>query len=263
MSPLVDFYKQHRTIMTVRKYAEIIIADDAGNPLPPFFAEIYYIDGIPYTKAIYVPIPINDPDGCLDFTLLEFYVWDDGGTPGYDGTVPTGPDWNNGTLDRADDFLYKAAPLHYEADGTTETSFWKFGVNRVDFPFQVCKFEKTKILIDVLCFVPDNYELFGFFWFEVTEITVREICFFGDFCLKETYDVYVGSLYDDPIEGLMIDEAAIFEIRAKHQVGNGPLEDMVGTDFDNKGWREMGKPLCIRYPDYDAEVDYYEFDLYL
>ena len=38
---------------------------------------------------------------------------------------------------------------------------------------------------------------------------------------------------------------------------------MVGTHFNNMDWLGIGEPLCIRYPDYDAEVDYYEFDLYL
>ena len=74
--------------------------------------------------------------------------------------------------------------------------------------------------------------------------------------------LYDGTIYETG-GGLFIDEAAVFEIRARHQVGNGPLEDMVGTPFNNWDWAGIGEPLCIRYPDYDAEVDYYEFDLYL
>jgi hypothetical protein len=117
-------------------------------------------------------------------------------------------------------------------------------------------------LIDVLCFVPDNYTLFGFFRFEITEITVREICFFGDFCLKDT-DIYDGTEYEESGGGVFIDEPAIFEIRARHKVGDGDWDDMIGTDFNNVGWLGVGKPLCIQYPDYDAEVDSYEFELYL
>ena len=87
------------------------------------------------------------------------------------------------------------------------------------------------------------------------------MCFFGDFCLKDTY-IYEGTEYATG-GGVFIDEAAIFEIRARHQVGDGPLVQMVGTDFNNNDWYGVGEPLCIRYPDYDAEIDYYEFDLYL
>jgi|GEM_PF-1227415 len=226
----------------INKYAEIVIADAAGVETT-YFAEIYYVEGLPYTKAILLPVT-DDDDDCDSYVLKEFYVWDNMGTPGYDETS------------RADDLLFKAAPL-------PGSDFWDFAVSRVEYQFEVCAFEKTKILIDVLCFVPDDYLLFGFFWFEVTEITIREICFFGDFCLKETNDVYVGTEYETSGGGLFIDEPAIFMIEGRHQVGDGPLEDMVGSPWDNMDWLGVGEPLCIQYADYDAEVDYYEFDLYL
>jgi len=194
-----------------------------------------------YTKAIMLPVTDDDED-CDTYTLLEFYVWDNNGTAGYEDA------------DRADDQLFKAAPL-------ANSDFWDFAVDHVGNTFDVCAFFKTKIKIDVLCFVPNDYELFGFFWFEITEITVREMCFFGDFCLKDT-DIYANTEYASG-GGVFIDEAAIFEIRARHKVGDGDWNDMVGTDFNNMDWDGIGEPLCIRYPDYDAEVDYYEFDLYL
>ena len=184
----------------------------------------------------------DDDDDCDSYVLKEFYVWDNGGTPGYE------------EIDRLDDQLFKAAPL-------PNSEFWDFAVDHVEYQFEVCAFFKTKIKIDVLCFVPNDYELFGFFWFEITEITVREMCFFGDFCIADP-SIYANTEYATG-GGVFIDEAAIFEIRARHQVGDGPLVDMVGTDFNNMEWDGIGEPLCIRYPDYDAEIDYYEFDLYL
>ena len=236
----------------INKYAEIII-EDAGGVLHTYFAEIYFVNGLPYTKAIM--LPINDlTDSCDSYVLKEFYVWDNMGTDlNYDG-VP-GDLGDPAVTARSDDQLFKAAPL-------TGSVFWDFAMNHVEYQFEVCAFFKTKIKIDVICFVPDMYDLFGFFWFEITEITVREICFFGDFCLKDTY-IYEGTAYDTSGGGVFIDEAAIFEIRARHRVGNGDLLPMVGTDFNNRDWYGVGEPLCIRYPDYDAEVDYYEFDLYL
>ena len=107
-----------------------------------------------------------------------------------------------------------------------------------------CLFLQNENLIDVLCFVPNDYELFGFFWFEITEITVREMCFFGDFCIAEP-SIYANTEYATG-GGVFIDEAAIFEIRARHQVGDGPLVDMVGTDFNNMDWNGIGEPLM--YP---------------
>ncbi|MEE4259998.1 MAG: hypothetical protein V2I62_09575 [Bacteroidales bacterium] len=235
----------------INKYAEIII-EDAGGILHTYFAEIYFVNGLPYTKAIMLPI-YDLTDSCDSYVLKEFYVWDNMGTDlNYDG-VP-GDLGDPGVTARSDDQLFKAAPL-------TGSVFWDFAINHVEFQFEVCAFFKTKIKIDVICFVPDYYDLFGFFWFEITEITVREICFFGDFCLKDPF-LYDGTIYESG-GGLFIDEAAVFEIRARHQVGNGPLEDMVGSPFNNVDWAGIGEPLCVRYPDYDAEVDYYEFDLYL
>ena len=225
----------------INKYAQIII-QDAGGVIDTFYAEIYYVLGLPYTKAIL--LPINDlSDSCDTYVLKGFLVWDNMGTAGYDDAA------------RADDMLFKAAPL-------PGSEFWDFAVNRVEWQFEVCAFFKTKILIDVLCFVPNDYELFGFFWFEITEITVREMCFFGDFCLKDTY-IYEGTAYDSSDGGVFIDEAAIFKIIARHQKPGGQLLPMVGSPFDNYDWLGVGEPLCIRYPDYDAGIDYYEFDLFL
>jgi len=224
----------------INKYAQIVIMN-SSQEVDTFYAEVYYVEGLPYTKAIMLPV-LDDDDDCDTYTLLEFYVWDNNGTPGYDESA------------RLDDQLFKAAPL-------AGSEFWDFAVDHVDYTFEVCAFYKTKIKIDVLCFVPNDFELFGFFWFEITEITVREMCFFGDFCIDDP-SIYANTEYASG-GGVFIDEAAIFQIRARHQVGDGPLVDMVGTDFDNMDWNGIGEPLCIRYPDYDAEVDYYEFDLYL
>ncbi|MEE4259811.1 MAG: lamin tail domain-containing protein [Bacteroidales bacterium] len=224
----------------INKYAQIVIMNSLQE-VDTFYAEVYYVEGLPYTKAIMLPV-LDDDDDCDTYTLLEFYVWDNNGTPGYDESA------------RLDDQLFKAAPL-------AGSEFWDFAVDHVDVTFEVCAFYKTKIKIDVLCFVPNDFELFGFFWFEITEITVREMCFFGDFCIEDP-SIYASTEYASG-GGVFIDEAAIFEIRARHQIGDGQLADMVGTDFNNMDWDGIGEPLCIRYPDYDAEVDYYEFDLYL
>ena len=212
-------------------YAMILLAEDLDNNgfSDTLYAEVYYVGDQLYTKALQM-VPGT-------YTVIGFLVYDDN-----DGIL--GPS--------AGDAIYKAAPL-------PNTEFSEFVVNSLDITFTVEQFKKTKILIDVLCFVPDYYDLFGFFWFQITEITVREMCFFGDLCLKTPSD-YDGSPYAE--DGLFIDEPAIFQIFAQHKVGDGPWEDMNGGQpYTNLSWYGTGDPLCIRYADYDHEVDQYKFTL--
>ena len=51
--------------------------------------------------------------------------------------------------------------------------------------FKIIAFEKAEYAIDVLCYIPAEWDNFGFEWFEVTEITLREQCFFGDICIYD------------------------------------------------------------------------------
>jgi hypothetical protein len=210
-------------------YAMIILDDYTGDGIvDTLSADVYYIGDQLYTKALQM-LP-------GDYTVIGFLVYDD-----LTGDGPSD-----------DDMIYKAAPM-------PNTEFSEFVVNSLNIAFTVEQFKKTKILIDVLCFVPDYYDLFGFFWFQITEITVREICFFGDLCLKTPSD-YEGSPYAE--DGLFIDEPAIFQIFAQHKVGDGPWEDMNGGQpYTNLSWYGTGAPLCIRYADYDHEVDQYKFEL--
>jgi hypothetical protein len=191
--------------------------------------DVYYIGDQLYTKAL--QLPYYDPQGpnyvegsnCYRIVEFNVYAEDETGAP----------------------FIYKATPAPH-------SEFDQFVENGLPLEFCVLPFEKQKLEIDVLCFIPDVYELFGFFWFEITEITVREMCFFGDLCLKSVGD-YVGSLY--AANGLFIDEAAIFKILAFH---NG-----VAMNQGNAYYNTLGEPLCIKYPDYDYETDDFSFELWV
>jgi hypothetical protein len=208
-------------------YAIILL--DSGDPNDPdtLYADVYYIGDQLFTKAL-----MMDPG---TYTVVGFLVMDD--------MTGDGPS--------ADDMIYKAAPL-------PDSEFFEFAENTLNIDFTVTEFVKTKILIDVLCFIPDVYDLFGFFWFEITEITVREMCFFGDLCLKSTDD-YIGSLYQESGGGLFIDEPAIFRILGIH---NGDTMNS-GEFYTNVEWLGVGDPLCIRYADYDYETDNYTFELWV
>jgi hypothetical protein len=206
-----------------------------------YTVDVYYIGDQLYTKALTFPFyKQTDPewfDGINCYRIMNFVVY--------------GED-DAGAVD-----IYKAAPAPH-------SDFYEFIENGLPIEFCIIPFEKQKIDIDVLCFIPDVYELFGFFWFEITEITVREMCFFGDFCLKSTDD-YLGSLYAQSGGGLFIDEPAIFQIFGYHNGVPMQLDDDGETEipYTNEGWLGVGEPLCIKYADYDNETDYYVFDLWV
>ena len=133
-----------------------------------YTAQIYEVDGVGhlFTKALMMdvmdpadPLYVEGESNC--YRLVGFVVMGDNMYTGEEG-------------------IYKATPAPH-------AEFSEFVVNGLPQEFCIEAFKKTKIEIDVLCFVPNYYDLFGFFWFEITEITIREMCFFGDFCLKDTY----------------------------------------------------------------------------
>ena len=61
-------------------------------------------------------------------------------------------------------------------------NFSQYVNNPVAYDFKVSAFTKSEIEIEVLCFIAEKYAEFGFFWFEITEIVIRQFCFFGDIC---------------------------------------------------------------------------------
>ena len=118
--------------------------------------------------------------------------------------------------------------------------------------FSIRPFQKYDMWIEVLCYIEADYDRFGFQWFQVHEIIVREQCFFGDICLKHPDD-YKGSPYEQG--GLKIDEIAIFEIRVTR---NG--DDVPGGSNIRSFTRG---PLCIQYADRLDKVDVFKFELWI
>ncbi|HAG17369.1 MAG TPA: hypothetical protein DCG69_12755 [Bacteroidales bacterium] len=153
---------------------------------------------------------------------------------------------NNTPNETSDDIEVLATPL-------TGANYASFVAHSLPFDFTVDAFMKTEVEIDVLCFEAADITDFGFAWFAVNKITVRELCFFGDFCTKY-YEDYAGSLYAQQEYGLRHDMPAIFKIDVKRN-GN-PL-----VSYNNEAWLGEGAPLCVQYPDYDGVVDTYEFNL--
>ena len=186
----------------------------------------FVLDGKLYTQAIKLDAGAH---------VLEYFaLMDDMGTP----------------ETKIDDEIVKATPM----DDSEYARFVEYTLHK---PITIVAFQKFELKIDVLCYIKSVYEYFGFFWFEVTEITIREQCFFGDFCLPNLTD-YEGSYYE--LNGLLIDEVAIFKIMAFR---NG---DPIG-EFENTYMEEdeliFYEPMCIKYADYDNAEDHFEFELWI
>ena len=136
----------------------------------------------------------------------------------------------------------------------------------VEFPVEVSTFEKTEVPVQVLCFHANVYKSFGYSWYSVDKIVIREQCFFGDFCTKH-YLEYEGSDYANQSTGLQIDMPAIFQIKVSKKQSDSLWVPLVnGGIFSNDnveaGWG-VGAPLCVQYPDNLGVVDSLKFDLYI
>jgi hypothetical protein len=225
--------------------------DAAGGLLEPDYAQVtidgvdyfplvYRIDGVLYTQNIKLDIlPGNESQ---DYTVSKFLLWDDGGTQG-------------GTLPEADDQIVMGTP--------EEGSDYAVYVNtEVSFDITVTAFQKAEYSIDVLCFQEAEYTKFGFNWFAINEIVVREQCFFGDICIKQP-SAFAGSNYALQSTGLQLDMPAIMELHVKDASGN----HVPGSPFTNNTEEAdygVGAPLCIQYPDnlqIDGEV--FTVELYI
>lgn len=184
--------------------------------------DVFYLNDKIYTNTLKL-VP-------GDHILKMFVLVNDGGSP-------DNPDG---------DIIVQAAPL----EGNT---FANFVTKPLPFQFGVDAFYKTEIPIELLCYEAADYEEFGFSWFSVEEIVVREFCFFGDICIDD-YMTYTGSIYENQRNGLQHDMPAIFKIDV---IRNGDTL----ISYSNAEWFGEGRPLCINYPDYSSYTDNYQFVL--
>jgi hypothetical protein len=231
-------------------WALMKITDAAGNELEGdgvegpngsnyFKVLVFYTNGELYTQSVKLPVTMCDDGPCCDtYYVTEFFVYDETGVP------------------------YKAAP-------SPDSEFFQFVTQTLPVTLEICAFDKKEFKIDVLCFTPDYYELFGFFWFEITEITVREVCFFGDVCIDwwmepsqwHQYGVPLsvwydeteedGNLYQGQLNGIQMDMPAIFALVLFKWDAEAQTWVSINS-WSNEDWYGEGEPLCFRYADYDA-----------
>jgi len=184
--------------------------------------DVFYLEGIIYTNTIKLSPGTHE--------IQNFVLQNDNGTPD----------------DDSDDTIVKATPL-------TGSTYAEFVQNSLPFNFDVDAFYKAEINIEILCFEAADITDFGFAWFAVDQITVRELCFFGDFCTKY-YEDYAGSLYELQTGGLRHDMPAIFKIDVYKN-------DEFLISYNNEEWFGEGAALCVQYPDFDNVTDNFEFVL--
>jgi len=210
------------------EFAHVVIADDLqGNGAKDYYPLVFYLDGKLYSQAIKL-----DPG---TYYVLSFEVYDGGGD-GFGGAA---------------DQLYMATP-------GTDSDFDQYVTQTVPFDFAVTAFTKIEIDVEVLCYQKKFHDNFGFFWFNITEIIVREQCFFGDICLKHWQD-YEGSNYDEQPGELGLDMVAIMEIKV-YKNGNYVETFTNNTAEQNYG---VGAPVCVTYADELGEPDTFTFELYI
>lgn len=186
--------------------------------------DVFYLDGIIYTNTLKLSSGIH--------TISSFTLQNDAGTP----------------ADYSDDILVKATPL-------TGSDYAGFVQNSLPFNFDVDAFYKTEINIEILCYEAAEITDFGFAWFAVDQITVRELCFFGDICTEDYMD-YTGTLYEDQRNGLQHDMPAIFKIDVYRN------DDFV-ISYNNESYLGEGAVLCAQYPDFDNSTDEFKFELWV
>jgi hypothetical protein len=148
------------------------------------------------------------------------------------------------------------------------SAFAIYVTNPLSFNIDVSEFAKTEVPVEVLCFTPNIYDSFGYDWFVIDRIVVREQCFFGDFCTKHFME-YEGSSYANQSTGLQVDMPAIFQIKGFVKSGDGEWGPLPGgnngvftNDNADAGWG-VGAPVCVQYPDKLGVVDSLKFELYI
>jgi hypothetical protein len=199
-------------------YAKVVISGTA------YEIKVFYINSKPYTNTIKLPAG--------DYVLTEFMLMDDNNTPD----------------DKSDDVLVAATP--HEG-----SEFAQYVEQPLDIDFTVEAFKKTEMAISVLCYQESDYSRFGFIYFGIGQVVVREQFFFGDICICRLDD-YANSLYSNQSTGIQLDMPAIMKIEVWR---NGVYFE----EFTNEEWFGEGTPLRVRYADVLHHEDIFELKLFV
>ncbi len=206
-------------------YAEIVIRDDQGLPTT-YNPVVFYLNGLLYTQAIKLESG--------DYVVEKFII-------------------------------YNSADIPIMATPNAGSDYEVYVTQTVEFDITVGEFTKVEVPVEVLCFVPGAYDKFGFFWFNIEEIIIKNVCFFGDICYKQ--EAFTGSLYETifGFDDYPFDIPAL--IRVETYVFDEDEEDnwkflREFENYDNNQWIE--KPMCAEYfVKKNGDVDTFKFKMYV
>ncbi len=188
--------------------------------------DVFYVNGAPFTNTIQLSPGIH--------TLNEFTIWSDNQTPN----------------DPSDDVMLSAAPH-------TGSPYEQYVSSPTAISFNVEAFKKTQLPIEAVCYQASNYSSFGFTYFQIEQVTVREQPFFGDLCIKSIADYSIpGSPYLLQSNHIQLDLPAIFKIDVYRNT-------IFMNTFNNEAWNGEGQPLKVLYADRSGIPDIFEFKLYV
>jgi hypothetical protein len=216
-------WKCDETLEPVYAVIDLLLPD--GLTTVTYKPLVFRLDGKLYTQAIKLLPGV--------YTVTKFLVMDDMGTPG-----------------EADDEIYMATPEEF-------APYSQYTNPDIRFEFLVEAFKKAEVQVEVLCFIPAEYTGFGFNWFVITEIIIREQCFFGDLCVKHLAD-YEDSHYELQPGGLKIDMPAIMRIDVYK--GGVFVESFTNDVAPNYG---VGSAVCVQYADVLGVTDVFTFELWI
>lgn len=198
-------------------YAKVMIDGVIYTPA------VSYNAGSPYTQAIKLAPGI--------YALEEFVLMNDNNTP----------------EDKTDDIIVSATPVK-------GSEYADFVSSPLSFDIEVSEYTTNEVNVEVVCFNDSEFDKFGYNWFDLTEITVREQFIFGTICVDP--EEYKGSPYENQNNGLQMNMPAIFRVDVYK---NGNLFKSVS----NEEWYGEGSPLTVQYPDHDAATDEFAFELHI
>jgi hypothetical protein len=205
-----------------------------------YYPALFELDGKLYTQAIKVD---SDLDG-IEYCVSQFVLYKE-----VNGSEGVG----------AGDIVVFGTP---QPDSDYEVYIDED--YRLPYCFTIEGFMKYEIPIEVLCFEEADYDYFGFFWFDITEIVIREACFFGDLCL-ENFSLWANELpYSN--SGIYPDEKAYFKIHSFKAVGLVPPFTWIELPYspvNNYSIYDQGLPLCVEYPDVLGTDETFKFELWI
>jgi hypothetical protein len=197
-----------------------------------FNIPVFFVGNVPWTSSIKLSEGIH--------TINEFVVYSDNHTPN----------------DISDDVVLWATP-HTGSQWATYVS------TPLVKNFNIVKDQKIPVNIDVVCFMPATYLNFGFTYFSMNELVIRQQWFFGDICMKDASQ-YVGSDYAHQANWVDVgysDRPAIFQLKVYKYIGNAYSLQNTFTNDDVD--HQYGNKVSVTYGDYLNKTDQFKFELYI